>query len=192
MSFVSVVIDKFFCSVMTDGRVCNLNGDVLTEDFKKFRSYHNDSSFIAFSGTQGFGEYILDNIEFNENRFDQLSESLKVLISSQEVREQISNNPTVSVNLIFGGLNSSKKFEIYTWDSKKMKVDKHSIPNVLFIGVDDVLLESAYSVYKQELNQRKHVQASDYAITQEIINNFIADKSQYVNKNTYQLIIKRS
>lgn len=195
MSFVSIIANINLCCIMSDGRLTNrATGAIEREDFSKFDSFNNNTSFIASTGTKGFADYLLDNIKIDSNNYGDWISQFHKFYDDPKLSLNLRIHPNSTLQLTFGGLNHNNQIEVYSFDYIGKAIKKHKISSdenmILMLG-EEKFFDGALGVYKREMSQRKHVTASDIISTQKLMNNYIADYNPHVNKNTYRLVIKK-
>ncbi|MMZ54845.1 hypothetical protein D1872_166740 [compost metagenome] len=195
MSFVSIIANENLCCIMSDGRLTNrTTGEIEQEDFQKFDCFNNKTSFIASTGTKGFADYILDNIKIESNNYEEWIDSFEKFYDDPKLRLILKLHPHSTLQLTFGGLNHKNQIEVHSFNYIKRSVKKHIIPsddNLLLLLGEEKYFDGAFDLYKKEMEQRQHVTPSDFISTQKLMNNYVADATPHVNKNTYRLVIKK-
>lgn len=195
MSFVSIIANENLCCIMSDGRLTNrTTGKIEQENLPKFDCFNNKTAFIATTGTKGLADYILENIKIKSNIYEEWIVMFEEFYDDPKLSLILKLHPHSTLQLTFGGLNDKNEIEVYSFNYNGRTVRKHKIPtddNLLLMLGEQKYFDGAFDLYKKEMEQRQHVTPSDYIGTQKLMNNYVADATSHVNKNTFRLVIKK-
>lgn len=200
MSFVSVVATEKFVTIMSDGRVVNMDtGDLVEENFQKYVKV-NEKAFVAFSGTKDTGEIIARKIAESIHEGEEFVKIHQILVMTIEgMRELITDDRPVSI--VFGGFNSKGEAEVLSYASKS-KQSLHYKPKgdefatIFLTGARSSLTqEEIYNVFegfmKDTIQGDSNPSPTLIIQSQKLMNNYIADRDDTVNKTTFRLVLKK-
>ncbi|QGQ96214.1 hypothetical protein EHS13_15675 [Paenibacillus psychroresistens] len=196
MSFISILANLNLCCVMSDGRVSNeMTGEILQEDYPQFKSYNDGSVFVACTGNIECGELFLNSVSGLSNDFDDWIRHFELFIVDLKLQTHYQEDPSsFRIQMAFGGINSNNEIELYTLSSFDAEIIK-SIPlkNKIartFLGstVDSSLINELFVTESKRIPLKSH---HDYISTQIKLNEYVANKDNQVNKNTFSMVIKR-
>ena len=191
MSFVSVVAREKFISVMSDGRVVDLNTQkVKQEDYKKFISIDNNA-FVAYTGIKELCEMVATNIEKSIRKGLEFSEILVVIRIA--VAQFIQKQHTVM--FAFGGINKNNQVEVFSYNSRDESTN-HFLPKgdeiaYVFLSNGSTAESMLEEKFKSILRETGIDSPSSFVQAQKLLNRYVASIDPTVNNNTFRLIIKK-
>ncbi|MFW5437105.1 hypothetical protein [Paenibacillus apiarius] len=192
MSFVSVVATEHFVTVMSDGRVKNMEtGEILEEDYVKFHKSSDGKQFVAYAGNKQLCEILSKKIlQYLEDgcEYDNL-----ILILNTTIYDTFKDQ--FGVMFAFGGINKDKQIEVYAYGNKKQGVLKFKPENgnlaytFLFHGkISDGELDEKFDGLIKEIGRDT---PSKIIQSQKLLNSYVSEQDDTVNNNTFRMIIKR-
>ncbi|WP_337034833.1 hypothetical protein [Paenibacillus illinoisensis] len=190
MSFVSIIATKDFLTIMSDGRVMGINGTPIEENYQKFLKV-GDSSFIAYAGDRAFCEMLSRDIQgmVESKSYDTAIQVLEQIFKKADFGER-------SVLMGIGGLNSSGNIEFFTISSKNYVIQKqkyypeNDTVSYAFLNNTKMGHEEFQEKLIELLRETGYGAPSQTIQAQRLLNNFIAELDNSVNKSTFRFVIK--
>jgi hypothetical protein len=196
MSFISILANLNLCCIMSDGRVSNeMTGEILHEDYQNFKSYNDGSVFVACTGNKECGELFINSVNGLSSDFDDWIRHFELFIVNLKLQAHYQEDPSsYLIQMAFGGISSNNEIELYTLSSFDSEIIK-SVPikNKVartFLGsrVDPALINALFISESKRIPLKSH---HDFISTQLKLNEYVSNKDNQVNKNTFSMVIKR-
>ncbi|WP_239613888.1 hypothetical protein [Cohnella mopanensis] len=195
MSFVSVLARESFLCVMSDGQVTNLDGvTIIQEDFQKFTSLMDGRAFIAFAGTKDLCEMIIRDTQLKDRNFSAWKDLFLLVFKALNLTE-LHKTHNYKVMLAFGGINESDEIEVYSISSidKNILHQKPKGDNTDYSFLNNTSHSNEFWEKKliELFRETGYNTPSELVSAQKLLNNFVADNENSVNKKTFKLVIKK-
>lgn len=191
MSFVSILANPNFITVMTDGQVTR-DGNIIQNDYKKFKKI-SPKQFIAYTGVKEICEGIINQIPYTNNIYDLADITNQI---EQVVKDSILIEHKVHFGI--GGLDLEGNIAFYTVENQKDRIVNYYKP----ISIEDItyaFFESGHITQNVDLVEKL---VDYFRITgcntpnkclkaQKMLNDYISSLDDTVNKHTFSLTIKK-
>nr|WP_186322848.1 hypothetical protein [Paenibacillus xylanexedens] len=179
---------KIFLTIMSDGRIMGINSTPIEENYQKF-SMIGDSSFIAYAGDRAFCEMLSRDIQ---SIVESKSYNIAIQVLEQTFKKVGLGERSVLMGI--GGLNSSGKIEFYTINSKNCAIQKYYPENdtVSYAFLNNTKLghEDFQNKLVELLRETGYQAPSQTIQAQRLLNNYIAELDNSVNKSTFRFVVK--
>lgn len=194
MSFVSVIQTEKFITVVSDGQVTNESDKtIIQKDYKKFKKI-SPNQYIAFAGSRGWCELLLEDLPFNEKGYN-----LEQIVLG--MKESISKLPFELGKMLLsvGGVNADGKLVAYKLsnhegseiESFQASGDDISYTFLYNGSAEDRLGGDLEKVLLDCIREIGYNTPNKAIRIQKKLNNYIADVDDGVNKITFNLTIKQ-
>lgn len=193
MSFVSVIANSEVITLVTDGRVTNVEDrTTLEENYKKYVKISRNQ-FIGYAGAKETCESVVNQLVYSDTSVYDLKQV------SENIFEVICNDERlVNHDLLFvvGGLNPAGRIEFHTINRRENEFKSYNpeskddfnyaylYTSKTELDVENKLHELAGRIGTNSVNKRIRIQKE--------LNNFIADHDNEVNKITFELRIRKN
>lgn len=194
MSFISVVTTKEFTSIMADGRIRDMYGNIVEEQFLKLRKFSD--CIVGIVGNPGFLELLESNLELH-GLAKTSSNVITIVEALMNTNVEQDDGQKAFANIIVTGLNEEKSLfcSAYTnvpnknYDNLSYKLNKndHNIryftmpPEDCSINVDFTI----QNLFGQNFSK------SGIKDIQSKLNDIVAKKTPSVNTNKYSIILDK-
>ncbi|UNP78981.1 hypothetical protein MN033_12970 [Bacillus nitratireducens] len=208
MSFVSVIATKEYISVMTDGQTQTYDGEIVQEDYVKYRMI-NDKRIVAATGDvevteQFFGESLaMHNYGFN---LKQMAMKLQELMIEYVEYDEDDPMSGWNINMIVGGIAEDGELELYVLSNAYKSVEEMQMREFRNFRDDDYVEAYLLSPYAPSLDKLTKtlfsaVQKNGATLfvnngekivsSQEELHNYVASIDRSVNDNTFSKVINK-
>ncbi|MGE7874801.1 hypothetical protein [Bacillus paramycoides] len=194
MSFVSIIQTEKFITVVTDGQVTSATDKtILQKNYKKFKKI-SPNQYIAFAGSKGWCEILLDLLPFKEQGYD-----LEGIVP--EIKEFISKVPSELGRFLIsiGGANENGQLVIYKLsnhegtDIERFQATGDDV-SFTFLhngSAEERLGGDLTEVLIQLIREIGYNTPNKTIRVQKRLNDFVANVDDSVNKITFDLTIKQ-
>jgi hypothetical protein len=190
VSFVSIIAQESFITVVSDGQV-TLDGEILESHYKKFKRISKDQ-FIAYTGSKEICEELIKHLVYLQDKKYNLQLIADELYS---VVKEIPFKPLKAL-LAVGGINDIGNVQFYTFSNIpnaefltfQPKNDEISYAFLSSEHVDDEELENDLIQY---LSKTGFNTPNKCLKAQKMLNAYVETIDETVNKNTFELAIKK-
>lgn len=189
MSFISVLAKEEYLTIMSDGQVTKENGDILFNNFQKFKMV-NENQFIAITGDYENAVHLFGKIEYSSIPYplNYVVESVK----EEVINKRLPNNKINSI--IIGGIDLYGEIVIYKLivEAEKYNIDKPLKPKngeivMSFLTSDNISDDDVECAIRMLLNKIDKGSPDKFLLAQKV-----SENDATVNNCTYYKKIVRT
>lgn len=186
MSFVSIVSNNEFLTIMSDGRV--MEGDkIISEETKKFIVV-DENYFVTFTGVYEHFFNFINNTGLNKGYEGELNDFAQSVYKQYIEKEYHKQNFTIT----FGGKNKQGNLEFYSFGNGDNSLSKSEPKTRDYQFCLSNATDHVYNMFLKLAQETAPRTPEEMLFVQQKLNEYVAAIDKTVNTNVFYHVIRRN